>query len=149
MGPANQFGLLKVQVIGIILYLFALLTPYVSLSTALPYRANPVKIADKSTKHLTVEITPNFREAQWHSDIPITHAIVQYRPYVFSQPIETPFNETKIPVTGSPPWYYTFGNLEPWTYVDVRIRLINKYGVGNVSEWYHGYTEWGGKSTVM
>eukprot|EP00111_Clytia_hemisphaerica_P019818 TCONS_00058445-protein len=118
-------------------------TAYLTV-TPLPYRPNPIKIAGTSVKHITIEITPNYREAEWHPDIPVNEIIIQHRPYVFNQPVETAFNVTKFKTGGKPaPWRYTFDGLEPWIYIDFRVKLVNKYGVSNVSEWYHGQTDWG------
>lgn len=112
-------------------------------SIALPYQGEPIKIKDKSPSHFTVILQPNYREKQWHKDIPITYAILNYRPFILGQPKDGPFNTTKIAVEGDAPWYYSFKDLDPWTYIDVRVRFVNKYGVGNVSEWYHGHSDWG------
>ena len=88
---------------------------------------------------------PNFRESEWHPDIPITEAIIHQRPYIYNQPKETSFTTTRMKLNGPAPWYKTFENLEPWKFIDFRIQLVNKYGTGNVSDWFHGSTEWGCK----
>lgn len=113
------------------------------LPLALPYEPDPIEIKDKSPNHFTIILQPHYREAQWHSHIPITHAIINNRTFVRGLPKEGPADTIKVAVHGKPPWYYRFNDLPPWTYIDVRVRFVNKYGAGNVSEWIPGYSEWG------
>ena len=56
---------------------------------------------------------------------------------------------TSIKVSGPSPWYHKFTGLEPWKFIDFRIQLVNKYGTGNSSEWFHGITDWGGKYFIL
>lgn len=107
----------------------------------IPYRPNPVTIIDRGTHHFTIEIKPYSGHYKWHKNIVITHAIIDQRPYVYGQPVETPYNQTKIALSGPPPWKHVISGLHPWMFVDVRVRLVNEYGVGNVSDWNHGTTK--------
>ena len=88
---------------------------------------------------------PDYREAEWHPDIPITYAIMDVRPWVEDIPADAPYNQTRINIMGKPPWTSHIRNLEPWTFLEVRVRFGNKYGVGNPSDWVRGNSDWAGK----
>ena len=82
-------------------YIFSITT------TALPYRAKPVEISGKTPKSITIKITPDFRESEWHPNIPITDAIIHQRAYIFNQPKETAFKTTRMKLSGPAPVSYT------------------------------------------
>ena len=90
----------------------------------------------------------NYREAEWHPDIPITYAVIDYRRWHPGITWHDPYKSKTIQLDKSKPhgpWIYTWGNLRPFTMVDIRVRFGNRYGIGNVSDWQHDYSEWGGR----
>ena len=84
---------------------------------------------------------PNKNEKHLHPNIPITYAILDLRPWKVGLKKEDNFNQTSIPIKGNPPWVHNFQNLKPWTFIDIRVRFGNVYGVGRPSDWKYGHSE--------
>ena len=115
---------------------------------ALPYRPEWTKKLEQHPSGFSFSMSPSFREAQWHSDIPITYATLDQRPWSENMDPNGPYTSTNFTVTGKPPWIYNFRDLEPWTFIDFRVRFGNKYGVGNPSDWLHFYSDWARKFLI-
>lgn len=88
---------------------------------------------------------PNKKEKNLHPNIPITYVILDYRRWKVGLKEEDKFNQTTIEIKGSPPWTYKFQNLNPWTFIDVRVRFGNRNGTGRPSDWKHGHSKEGSK----
>ncbi|XP_057298434.1 receptor-type tyrosine-protein phosphatase delta-like [Hydractinia symbiolongicarpus] len=109
----------------------------------LPYKPNQIENVNTGRTQITIKLMPNYREAQWHANIPITYAILHVRPWKKNLRPNDPYNTTRISISGSPPWFYQFKDLKPYTWLNFRVRFGNRYGVGNVSDWGYAYSDWG------
>ena len=62
---------------------------------------------------------------------------------------EDPYNQTYVKIRGQPPWLHVFKKLRPWTFIDIRVRFGNQYGVGKPSEWVYGHSAVASKDSLL
>ena len=111
-----------------------------------PYHGMQVKVVNSTSESILLHLEAYYREHDWHPNIPLTHAIIDYRPWKEGGKKASTFQQRKIKLGPRQPsggWYYNWDGLKPWTHLDFRVRFINKYGIGKPSyTWTRGSSEW-------